>query len=145
MLLRNGWKAGCRNPRRNGEKMDDTPLLSKLFRLIVIVATALCGNAALVQPDLTLDEAGQLNLRTSGTKALSRGGLSDTAALERDEVLFTSFVPDDVAVGRTKGDLFWVVASTTDTWFEMRRTSFGAGSFASGALGTSASTRSLRS
>jgi hypothetical protein len=125
--------------------MDDTPLLSKLLRLLVIVATALCGNAAFARPDLTFDEAGQMSLRPLDTKALSRGGFSDTVASEIDEVFFISFVPDDAEVGCIAGDLSWVVAPMSDSEFQTRRTSFGAGSFACAALGSNASTGNLRS
>ena len=118
--------------------MDRIPLLSKLLRWAIVAAAALCSNAALAQPDLMLDEAGQLNLQID-TKTFNRSSLPDSVVPEINEVHFTSFVPNDAEVAYLVSDFLWVATPASDTVFQIHRTSFGVGSFASGALGSNAS------
>lgn len=118
--------------------MNPIPLLSKLLRWAIVAAAALCSNAALDQPDLMLDEAGQLNLQTD-TKAANRSGPSDSVIPEINEVHFVSFVPDDAEVTYVVSGFLWGATPASDTGFQIHRTSFGVGSFASGALGSNAS------
>lgn len=96
---------------------------------------SLCSNAALSQPDLSLDEAAQFNLQTD-TKTFNRSGLPDPVVPETDEAPFaSSFVPNDAHVGSVASDTLWEPFPATNPGFQIRQTSFGVGSFASGALG----------
>ncbi len=124
--------------------MDHIPLLSKLLRWVIFAAAALCSNAALAQPDLMLDEAGQLNLQTD-TKSINTAGLPDLVVPEIDEAHFTSFMPNDAEVGYVMSDFLWAATPASDTGFQFHRTSFGVGSFANGALGSNASIACFRS
>lgn len=118
--------------------MDHIPLLSKLLRWVMVAAAALCSNAALAQPDLMHGEAGQLDLQ-SDTKAFKRSGPPVSVVPEITEATSVSFVPNDAEVDYAMSDFLWGATPASDTGFQTHRTSFGVGSFASGALGSNAS------
>lgn len=100
--------------------MGHIPLLSTLLRWVIVAAAALCSNAALAQPDLMLDEAGQLNLQTD-TKAFGSSGLADSVAPEINEAHFTSFVPSDAEVEYAVSDFLLGATPASDTGFQIHR------------------------
>lgn len=136
--LSNRLKIGPRKFSSRRINMDHIPLLSKLLRWVIVAAAAFCSDAALAQPDLILDEAGPSNLRTD-TKSINSAGLPDLVVPEINEVHFTSFMPNDADVSYELSDFLWAAPPASDTGFQFRRTSFGVGSCASGALGSNAS------
>lgn len=121
--------------------------LNKLTKAVLIVVTAFCGSVNVTPPDRTLDETAQLNSSGSSVDAKSSARRSVAVVPTRD--LATTYEERGEPIDQT-----WIAASLAaesaefardSSAFAMPRTSFGAGSFALGALGESASVPLQRS
>lgn len=124
-----------------------SPFLTRLTKAVLILVTAFCGSVNAAPPDRTLDETAQLNSSGSNVDAKSSARRSVAVVQTRD--MATAHRGRGEPVDQQRTAALCAAESmefpTDPAAFSMSRTSFGAGSFALGALGASASVPLRRS